>query len=168
MMAFFVFTFFLYFPYAWCALRGESPARYALFWKLSSSAVRDLLIFTMSTLVPLTFVATLFFARYLPPWNVERILPGVLSGLTAAVTEETFFRGWLQTIFARRFSKWQSILFASALFGFAHIFQGPAAMLAFFPGLLMGLLRSRHGSVLPAILYHWFGNIWSIWFYPHL
>jgi len=30
----------------------------------------------------------------------------------------------------------------------------------------MGYLRDRHGSVLPAILYHWIGNIWSIWLYP--
>ena len=58
----------------------------------------------------------------------------------------------------------------AALFGLAHLASpyAPFALLAFFPGLVMGLLRHRHGSILPAILYHWFGNIWSIWFYPHL
>ena len=168
MTAFIVFAFFLYFPYAWCALRGESPEKYALLWRLSPSSARELLLVTGGALVPLTFISLFFFARYLPPWHVERILPGILSGLAAAVAEETFFRGWLQTLFAEKYSEWKSILFASFFFGLAHIFQSPAAMLAFFPGIIMGLLRSRHGTVFSAILFHWFGNIWSIWFYPHL
>ena len=168
MTAFIVFAFFLYFPYAWCALRGESPGRYALLWRLSPSAARDLLFVTGGTLIPLTFISLFFFARFLPPWHAERILPGILSGLAAAVAEETFFRGWMQTVFAERFPEWKSILLASLFFGLAHVFQSPAAMLAFFPGICMGFLRSKHASVLPAILYHWFGNIWSIWFYPHL
>jgi hypothetical protein len=167
MVAFIVFAFFLYFPYVWSALRGESPERYGLFWKLTPSSARDVLFVTLGTLVPLTGIVFLFFSRSLPPWTMERFLPGLLSGLAAAVSEETFFRGWLQTLLSRRMSAWWSILLANILFGLSHIFQGPFAMLAFFPGLLMGLLRSRHGSVLPAILYHWFGNIWSIWFYPH-
>ena len=168
MTAFFVFAFFLYFPYGWCALRGESPEKYALLWRLSPSSARELLFVTVGALVPLTIVSLLFFTRFLPPWHAERILPGILSGLAAAVAEETFFRGWLQTLFAKKFSEWRSILLASFFFGLAHIFQSPAAMLAFFPGIIMGLLRSRHGTVFPAILFHWFGNIWSIWFYPHL
>jgi membrane protease YdiL (CAAX protease family) len=30
----------------------------------------------------------------------------------------------------------------------------------------MGWLRWRHGSVMPSILYHSFGNVWSVWFFP--
>lgn len=87
-----------------------------------------------------------------------------------AVAEETFFRGWLQTVLSSRFAAPWAILITAVLFGLAHLASpyAPFALLAFFPGLVMGLLRHRHGSVLPAILYHWFGNIWSIWFYPHL
>ncbi|GAB1426785.1 hypothetical protein MASR2M79_18120 [Aminivibrio sp.] len=87
-----------------------------------------------------------------------------------AVAEETFFRGWLQTVLSSKFPAPRAIFITAALFGLAHLASpyAPFALLAFFPGLVMGLLRHRHGSILPAILYHWFGNIWSIWFYPHL
>ncbi|MDI9370436.1 MAG: CPBP family intramembrane metalloprotease [Synergistaceae bacterium] len=166
MIAMIVFAFFLYFPYAWCRLRGESPSRYGLLWSLSSDAARDVLLVSVVVLVPLTFVSTVFFPRYMHPQGMVFVLKGVLSGLAAAVAEETFFRGWLQTLLSERMPALKSILLASALFGLAHVFRGPVAMLAFFPGILMGVLRHRHSSVLPAILFHWFGNIWSIWFYP--
>ena len=168
MVAMVLFAFFLYFPYAWCALRGESPAWYGLHWRLSGAAARDVAIVSIGTLVPLTFISCAFFSQSLPAHAGGQVFAGILSGLAAAVAEETFFRGWVQSILSRRMSAWESILLASALFGLAHVFRSPAAMLAFFPGLFMGFLRHRHASVLPAILFHWVGNIWSIWFYPYL
>ncbi|MFA7621225.1 MAG: Synerg-CTERM system glutamic-type intramembrane protease MrtS [Aminobacteriaceae bacterium] len=166
MIAIIVFAVFLYFPYAWCHLRGESPSRYGLLWSLSFSAGREVLIVTIGVLAPLTIISCYFFPRYMHPQGVTVVLQGLLSGLAAAVAEETFFRGWLQTIVSERLPAVKSILLVSALFGLAHVFRGPFAMLAFFPGIIMGFLRHRHGSVMPSILFHWFGNIWSIWFYP--
>ncbi|NLB82850.1 MAG: CPBP family intramembrane metalloprotease [Synergistaceae bacterium] len=170
MISLLVFAFFLYFPYGWCALRKESFESCGLRWKITPRGWSDLAIATMGTLLPLTAIALLFFRHVLPSPNPAAIFPAVLSGFAVAVAEETFFRGWLQTVLSSRFATSGAIFITAALFGLAHLASpyAPFALLAFFPGLVMGLLRHRHSSILPAILYHWFGNIWSIWFYPHL
>lgn len=167
--AFVLFAFFLYFPYAWCALRKEPREKYGLLWRADRRALFETALFSAATLLPLTAVSLLFFSGRLYPPPLRLVPAAVLSGLAAAVAEETFFRGWVQTLLSARVSSFWTIVLASGLFGLAHLASpfAPFALLAFFPGLVMGLLRERHGSVLPAILYHWAGNIWSIWFYPH-
>ncbi len=168
MTAFVLFSFMMYFPYGWCALAGESRDSYGLIWEVSSQALRDVTAAAAITLVPLTALSLYYFSSRLPSPEAGTAFSQVLSGLAAAVAEETFFRGWLQTLLKRRLSSFGAIFLASALFGLAHLASphAPFALLAFFPGLVMGFLRDRHGSVLPAILYHWIGNIWSVWFYP--
>lgn len=163
-----VFAFFLYFPYGWCALSGNSRESFGLIWKADRHALRDVAAVSLLTLLPLTAVSLFFFWDRLFPPALRSVPASVLSGLAAAVAEETFFRGWVQTMLGYRFYRGWSIILASALFGIAHLASphAPFAVLAFFPGLAMGYLRDRHGSVLPAILYHWIGNIWSIWLYP--
>ncbi len=170
MTALLVFAFFLYFPYGWCVLRKRSFESYGLRWQITRRGWTDLALATAGTLLPLTAIALLFFRNYLPSPGPGAICPAVLSGFAVAVAEETFFRGWLQTVLSSKFPAPRAIFITAALFGLAHLASpyAPFALLAFFPGLVMGLLRHRHGSILPAILYHWFGNIWSIWFYPHL
>ena len=165
-----VFAFFLYFPYGWCALRKQSFESCGLRWRITTRGWSDLAAATAGTLLPLTAIALLFFRDFLPSPNPAAIFPAALSGFAVAVAEETFFRGWLQTVLSSKFAAPRAILITALLFGLAHLASpyAPFALLAFFPGLVMGLLRHRSGSVLPAILYHWFGNIWSIWFYPHL
>lgn len=162
-----VFTFFTYFPYGWCAITGEPREAYGLVWTLSKRSARDVAAASFLTLLPLTLLSlALSQPRLGLPDTV--FFSNVLSGLAAAVAEETFFRGWAQTLLRKKYSRFTAIFLASALFGLAHLASpyAPFALLAFFPGLVMGYLRDRHGSVFPAILYHWAGNIWSIWFYP--
>ncbi len=91
------------------------------------------------------------------------------SGLVAAVSEEVFFRGWVQTLLARVIHPVLAIVGASALFALSHlVFRSDSFyLLTFFPGLVMGWLRLRHGDIAPAILYHLLGNLWAIWFFPH-
>ena len=38
----------------------------------------------------------------------------------------------------------------------------------FFPGLIMGWLKYRYQNLFPPALFHFIGNIWSIWFFPCL
>lgn len=167
MIPFLVFAFFLYFPYAWCILTKRPFEEFGLRWHLSPQGRKDLLLFSLGTLLPLTVVSLTLFSHRLPSWRALPVLPAILSGLAAAAAEETFFRGWLQTLLRRKFSASASICGSAAVFALAHIFaNAPFSLLVFFPGLMMGLLRARHDTILPAILYHWIGNIWSIWFFP--
>ena len=163
-----IFAFFLYFPYGWCALLKEDRAAFGLLWRMDRGAFKDVLAASGLTLFPLTIIALTFFKSHIHPLPAGAIPGALLAGFGAAVAEETFFRGWVQTLLRRRFPRWPSVISASAVFGLAHLLSplGPFATLAFFPGLVMGYLRDRHGSVLPAILFHWVGNLWSIWFYP--
>lgn len=169
MIALAVAAFMLYFPYIWCRLRREPRSTYGLGWELSRTALRNVLLALALTLVPLTVIALHWPGQSLPRGTGPiEALPLALSGTVAAVVEETFYRGWLQTLAARRLGAPISIITVSALFAASHLIMHPYPLFlaTFFPGLVMGYLRHRHGSVLPAILYHALGNLWSIWFFP--
>jgi hypothetical protein len=87
-----------------------------------------------------------------------------------ALTEEFFFRGFLQTELNRRMRRrvrfmgadlgW-SLLIVSALFALGHLATSlhPARLLVFFPSLVMGYLRERTGNLLASILFHGASNI---------
>ena len=94
---------------------------------------------------------------------------GVIFGLIAAAfIEETFFRGWLQTLTIKKFGVILGILSASLLFALSHLIAltGWLRVATFFPGIIMGILRYRGNSVLPSIIYHAICNVWAVWFAP--
>ncbi|MDR2529470.1 MAG: CPBP family intramembrane metalloprotease [Synergistaceae bacterium] len=165
-------AFMLYFPYVWLRRRGELEEAYGLRWFMGEGAWRDVFLLTTATLVPLTFLS-LYWPRFLGVrgpfrpglWNALNMLGG---GLAAAFIEETFYRGWLQTLLLRRWSPWFALPVTSLLFALSHLFVAPSwlRLATFFPGLVMGFLRYRHNSVLPAILYHAICNVWSVWWMP--
>ncbi|HRX26639.1 MAG TPA: SYNERG-CTERM system CAAX-type protease, partial [Aminivibrio sp.] len=63
-----VFAFFLYFPYGWCALSGNSRESFGLIWKADRHALRDVAAVSLLTLLPLTAVSLFFFGdRLFPP-----------------------------------------------------------------------------------------------------
>ena len=90
------------------------------------------------------------------------------SGLAAAVIEETFFRGWLQPVFAKKLGPYAAIAVVNLIFAPVHLIVAPywISLCTFFPGLVMGWLKYRHDSLLPPALFHFLGNIWAIWFFP--
>src|SRR4029079_18211845 len=73
--------------------------------------------------------------------------------LVIGLSEEMFFRGYLQTQLDRSWGRPWTIfgarvgigfILASALFAVCHVFHGgPARLVVFFPGLLYGWLRAR-------------------------
>ena len=162
----------LYFPYVWCRLRHEKERDYALSWFMGPGARRDVIVALSVTLIPLTFVS-----MYWPPeWGqpgphyppLTRAIDGIGGGVAAAFIEETFFRGWLQTLLVRRMGVWVGIFLATLCFALSHlvVLTGWLRVATFFPGLIMALLRHRNGSVLPGIIYHAVCNVWAIWWSP--
>jgi membrane protease YdiL (CAAX protease family) len=87
-----------------------------------------------------------------------------------AVAEEVFFRGYLQsnilmltgTIECQRrwLWRWISIVLSAACFAVAHIIIGGqvVSVLTFLPGLVLGWLFVRTGSLLAPILFHGLAN----------
>lgn len=161
----------LYGPYLWALARKEPIGVYGLALRLEKKGLLEAALAAVLTLVPLTVAVFLGWPGRTWPRNLP--FPAVMafasSGLVAAVSEEVFFRGWVQTLLARIFHPALAILGASALFALSHLVfrSDPFYLLTFFPGLVMGWLRLRHGDIAPAILYHLLGNLWAIWFFPH-
>ncbi|MCL2009185.1 MAG: SYNERG-CTERM system CAAX-type protease [Synergistaceae bacterium] len=173
-LGFLAAAFMLYFPYYWCRRRGESEEIYGLRWFMGRGAWRDTVLATVITLVPLTFMS-FYWPRawgiggpFRPSaWVAVNHLGG---GLAAAFIEEIFFRGWMQTLCVRKWGVCAAIFFTSAVFSLCHLFVAPSwiRLATFFPGLVMGLLRHRNGSVLPAIVYHGVCNVWAVWWMPQI
>ena len=160
----------LYGPFLWCAFRRESPQRYGLTWRWDVPLVRSVLLWCAATLVPLTVVAWLWPTGGIPrslPW--QGALRCLMAGTTAAIVEEIFLQGWLQSSLRPWMTTGARVLLVSALFSASHmIFQSRLLFLAtFFPGLVMGYLRERHDTVSAPILYHALCNVWAVWFFPN-
>lgn len=164
-------AFMLYFPYTWCRRKNESEESYGLKWFMTRQAKIDVIIALAVTLIPLTLIV-----MYLPRswggglktpsfWNALNILGG---GIAAAFIEETFFRGWLQTVAVRKLGTVIGIILTTAIFALIHLIavRKLIRLLTFFPGLIMALLRHRNGSVMPSIIYHAVCNVWAVWFSP--
>ena len=164
-------TFMLYFPYTWCRRRNETEESYGLKWFLTRRAKIDVVLALLVTLIPLTVIVMLMPRSWggglkTPSfWQTVNILGG---GIAAAFIEETFFRGWLQTLTVRKFGAVTGIIIATALFAAVHLVavRNAVRLLTFFPGLIMALLRHRNGSVMPGIIYHAVCNVWAVWFSP--
>jgi hypothetical protein len=159
----------LYGPYLWCHITGENYSDYGIRWHIDGKALRLVLFFLIATLVPLTVVAMLWPGQSLPRTvSVNTAVALTVSGTVAAVVEETFFRGWIFTIVRRRLGPGTTIIIIALLFALSHLFLKVhwLRIATFFPGLVMGYLRERTENIVPGMIYHGIGNIWSIWFFP--
>lgn len=142
---------------------------YGLQWDLNKKDIRETLLISAILLGLLTPVAIIWPGSNAPHYrSFEFIVKMGASGIAAAVIEETFFRGWLQTLFRRRMSAITAIIFVNLIFAPIHLIvhPHPMSLLTFFPGLVMGALREKYDNIFPAILFHCLGNIWAIWLYP--
>lgn len=168
-VAFIAGAFLLYWPYVWCWYRKESLDSYGLVWSFEKKPIVQTLLLSAAILALLTPISYFWPGSNAPHWrSFEYVLKIGSSGLAAAVIEETFFRGWLQTLFRRRFSAIPSIVVVNIIFAPIHLIAhpNPMSLLTFFPGLVMGGLREKYDNIFPAIIFHFLGNVWAIWFYP--
>jgi membrane protease YdiL (CAAX protease family) len=76
----------------------------------------------------------------------------------APLTEEAFFRGWLQPLVRERFGARRAILGQALIFGGIHTDQLWAIPPLVLIGLVCGWLRERSGSVLPGWVLHLLNN----------
>ena len=105
---------------------------------------------------------------------VPRLPPGLLLAaaiqlVAVALPEELFYRGWMQTAWARSPGRVRRVLGAElgpgflatqALFAAGHLVSlDPARLLTFFPGLLFGWLRARTGGVAAPAVAHALSNL---------
>ncbi|MDO5115799.1 MAG: Synerg-CTERM system glutamic-type intramembrane protease MrtS [Synergistaceae bacterium] len=168
-ISFFCGVFLLYWPYAWCWYRKESPDSYGLRWEFRRDSLLGTLAVTAAVLLLLTVVAVNWPWEKLPRHRALRsVLELAASGLAAAVIEETFFRGWMQPLLCRRFSPFAAIVMTNLVFAPIHLIVAPywISLCTFFPGLIMGWLKYRYKNLFPPALFHFLGNIWAIWFFP--
>ena len=162
----------LYFPYIWCRLKGEREKDWGLAWFMGPGAWRDVIVALLVTLIPLTFVSLHWPVQWGGPGphspSFWRAIDSLGGGLAAAFIEETFFRGWLQTLLTRRLGPWRGLLLATLCFALSHliVLTGWLRVATFFPGLVMGFLRLRNGSILPSIIFHAVCNVWAVWWAP--
>jgi membrane protease YdiL (CAAX protease family) len=96
-------------------------------------------------------------AAILPATRIERWWFAALS-IGAGISEELLFRGFLLYYLGRylpELNVWPQILIASAVFGFAHLFQGWRGILATGAlGAVFGLLYVATGSLFAPIVIH--------------
>lgn len=97
------------------------------------------------------------FSEILPTTTKEAKWWNYLS-MTAAITEEIIYRGFLIFAFASLFpslSIWWVILFASFLFGLAHTYQGIRGVFkTTMVGIVCSILSIGLGSILPLMVIH--------------
>lgn len=159
----------LYFPYVWCYFRKESAEAYGLQWYADRQSLRFTLLLTCAVLALLTPAALLWPGVSLPFRRSGREVFNLLcAGLAAAVIEETFFRGFVQTMFKRRFNLFFSVICVNVLFAASHLaaVRNYWLLATFFPGLVMSFLREKYGNILPSMIFHFLGNVWAVWFFP--
>lgn len=159
----------LYLPYMWCHLRKEATASYGLEWHISREALVYTLFLSFAILLLLTPAALFWPGVDLPFRRTGKEVFNLLAaGLAAAIIEETFFRGWLETLFKRKTGLFPAVLLVNILFAASHLVLTKNYWLSatFFPGLVMSFLKEKYNNVLPAMLFHFLGNVWAIWFFP--
>lgn len=107
--------------------------------------------------------------RFVPRAPPELALRIVVQVVVVALPEELFYRGFLQTAWARAEGRTVRVLGAElgpgflrtqALFALGHlVVLQPWRLGTFFPGLLFGWLRARTGGLAAPVLFHALSNL---------
>jgi membrane protease YdiL (CAAX protease family) len=103
-------------------------------------------------------------ARLYQQMTWQFAIPFVLFiALVPAFTEESLFRGYIQSRLLQRWPTWVAILVTAVLFSLSHV--TPHAVVAVVPlAFWLGILAWRTGSVWPGIVCHAFVNgSWNTW-----
>lgn len=94
------------------------------------------------------------------PAGAHAVLVIALITIAPGISEELFFRGFVQTRLLRRWGAVGAILFASVLFAVAHVdWKHGLAVLPI--GVWLGVIAWRCASVWPAVLCHMYNNLYA-------
>lgn len=95
-------------------------------------------------------------------WNIGQILfmTGVVP-LTAAITEEFIWRGYILRNMLERTSAWRAILLSALSFAFIHGIMPDRLLITFLLGVVAGYYYYRQGRLIPLIFTHLILDIWS-------
>jgi membrane protease YdiL (CAAX protease family) len=114
------------------------------------------------------FLASLLTGHFILDWSYLPALRWV-KGLTRGIWEEVFFRGIVLVLFMRVFSKRLAIFFAAFFFALMHLNPMTISLdkvvdviSIFFMGLLFIYVVLKTGSLLPAIIFHYFHDIFLL------
>jgi membrane protease YdiL (CAAX protease family) len=166
--------------------RREDSKDYGLHFNEWKSSLLEVLVI-LTVVFPLFFLGAYYVVKsnfleardYIPkkiPTREEIIARIVYQFFYIALSEEFFFRGYLQLRIHRLLGKryfirkigfsWAAIV-TSLIFTAGHLLVSFNVMhvLVFFPSLVFGLLRDRHGNLLGPILFHGLCNICLQCFY---
>jgi membrane protease YdiL (CAAX protease family) len=88
----------------------------------------------------------------------------VMQSVVAGVTEESAFRGYMQTIISRRFGVTAAIVASGTLFGLLHFPNHPGDVLLMLPyyiavSAMYGALTWAADSIWPALVLHAAGDV---------
>lgn len=91
----------------------------------------------------------------------------IMGSVVAGVTEEAGFRGYMQGPIERRFGLAVAILINGVAFGLLHFLNHPAHVFTMLPyyiavSAVYGGLTSAANSILPALVLHAGGDVWSL------
>jgi len=100
---------------------------------------------------------------------VSLILVGALA---AGIVEEASFRGYMQGRIERSYGPTVAILISGTVFGLAHYLDVTPLLLPYYVAVaaIYGSLAWLTKSILPSIVLHTAGNVWSssyLWAYGH-
>ncbi|MFZ4764244.1 MAG: CPBP family intramembrane glutamic endopeptidase [Roseimicrobium sp.] len=90
-----------------------------------------------------------------------RILLGLTAVITAPLTEELLFRGFLYGIVKRYTERWFAAVFTSVMFSVVHLHVGTAPQL-FILGLGLAIAYEHTGCLLVPVFMHALFNAWNI------
>jgi membrane protease YdiL (CAAX protease family) len=158
-----IFGLFLAAAIAFTAAEGRRP------WRRIRGSTRALavgLVIGSGGYLAAVGVATLAGAIAAPVAMARPPLGPVVLGAAVvalqAISEEAFFRGWLQPVLCGDWGPWPGLLSSSMLFAALHIIagaHGAVAVVTFFlGGLLFGLLALRTGGLVAPAAAHFAWN----------
>ena len=91
--------------------------------------------------------------------DIGKVVMLTYTCVIAPVTEEIFFRGMLLKAFGKANQRF-AVFFTALMFGLAHA-NIPQFVLTFLLGIFLAHITLKHGSLIPAILVHFFVNTFS-------
>jgi membrane protease YdiL (CAAX protease family) len=119
----------------------------------------------LTRLVTLPATAPLTTPEGMPRLTLFLLL--IVASIVAGVTEESAFRGYMQTPIERRYGVLPAILVSGTMFGLLHFPNHPADVLTMLPyyiavSAVYGGLTWAANSILPALVLHSGGDVWSL------